>query len=103
MRNKASENVVKAQTQNKKNYNAKRKDAQEYKEGDYVMIRHIDTSVGVNKKLLSLFKGPYIVKKVWGNDRYVITDLDGFQVSQMPYNGVCASDQIKPYIEEDTL
>ena len=83
-RSKASEKLIKSQADNKKNYNVKRKAAQLYKEGDYVMIRNVDTSVGINKKLLPKLKGPYIVKKVLGNDRYVITDIDGFNSRKCP-------------------
>ena len=98
LRENASKNIEKNQLINEKQYNEKRKDASVYSEGDYVMIRNIDTSAGVNKKLLPKFKGPYRVKKVLDCDRYVVGDIDGFQVTQMPYNGVVAPDNMKPYI-----
>ncbi|XP_060526920.1 uncharacterized protein LOC132702355 [Cylas formicarius] len=41
----------------------------------------------VNKKFIPKFKGPYVLKKILNCDRYVIEDSDGFQVTQLPYNG----------------
>jgi len=48
--------------------------------------------------LLSKFKGPYIVKKVFDHDRYVVTDVEGFQLTQRPYIGVVAPDQMLIFI-----
>ncbi|CAK9832604.1 hypothetical protein ANTRET_LOCUS9401 [Anthophora retusa] len=98
IRGKAVDNIAKQQEENEKCYNNKRKEALIYNEGDYVMIRNIDTSAGVNKKLLPKFKGPYRVKKAPDRDRYVIEDIDGFQITQMPYKGIIAADNMKPYI-----
>lgn len=62
------------------------------------MIRNIDTTVGSNKKLIPKYKGPYIVKKVLDSDRYIVSDIEGFQVTQLSYTGVIAADHMKPYI-----
>ncbi|XP_011687110.1 PREDICTED: uncharacterized protein LOC105449550 [Wasmannia auropunctata] len=83
--------------QNTERYNLRRKAARPYKVGDYVEIRNIDTTVGINKKLIPKFKGPYVVKKVL--DRYVVTDVDGFQLVQRPYTGVVAPDRMRPYVQ----
>ncbi|CAK9833144.1 Transposon Tf2-8 polyprotein [Anthophora retusa] len=65
-------------------------------------LKHFELRNGLvyrtNKKLIPKFKGPYVVKKVLGCDRYVISDIEGFQVTQMPYNGVLSPDNMKPYI-----
>lgn len=98
IRIRASHNIVKGQQCNENNYNKRRKDALVYSEGDYVMIKNVDTSAGVNKKLIPKFKGPYVIKKVLDCDRYVISDVEGFQLTQLPYNGVVAPDNMKPYI-----
>jgi len=64
-----------------------------------IEIRNIETTPGVNKKLLPKFKGPYIVKvHVLDHDPYVVSDIDGFQLTQRPYTGVIAPDQMRPYI-----
>jgi len=98
LRNNAHKKIEKSQLQNEKRYNLRRKAAREYKIGDYVEIRNVETTSGVNKKLLPKFKGPYIVKKVLDHDRYVITDVEGFQLTQRPYTGIVAPDQMRPYL-----
>jgi len=45
-----------------KGFNLRRKTAREYKVGNYVEILNIETTPGVNKKLLLKFKGSYVVK-----------------------------------------
>lgn len=47
-----------SQLMNEVTYNQKHKASHEYLEGDYVLIKNVDTSAGVNKKLLPKFKGP---------------------------------------------
>lgn len=99
-RHRAAENITKTQAENKKAYDSSRKKATIYREGDYVMIKNTDTTVGVNKKLISKYKGPYIIRKALDTDRYVIQDVPGFQITQLPYNGIVASDQMKYWIHE---
>lgn len=86
------------QSENEKRYNLRRKVAREYKIGDYVEIRNIETTPGINKKLLPKYKGSYVVKKVLDHDRYVITDLEGFQLTSRPYSGIVSPNQMRPYI-----
>lgn len=70
-----------------------------YNVGDYVMIRNIDTTPNVCKKLLPKFKGPYKVEKILPHDRYVISDIDGHQVTQIPLNTVIAARDIKYWVK----
>lgn len=100
VRESALKKICKSQEENERYYNKKHKIAAQYNKGDYVMIRNIDTSTDSNKKLIPKYKGPYIVKEVLNSDRYVITDIEGFQVTQLPYNSTVATDQIKPYIQK---
>lgn len=100
IRESAALKISKCQKENETLYNQKHKAARFYHEGDYVMIRNIDTSVGINEKLIPRYKGPYVVKKILRFDRYVISDIEGFQVTQLPYSRVVAADQMRPYIRE---
>jgi hypothetical protein len=57
------------------------------------MLRNTVTKVDVNHKLLPKFRGPYIVREVIGNDRYVVGDIPGYQLSQRPFVNVYSSDR----------
>ena len=73
---------------NKEYADKKRKEAHEYAVGDLVSIKNFDSSAGASQKLIPVFKGTYKVAEKPGNDRYKITDVDGFQNTQRPYSGV---------------
>ena len=42
-----------------------------------------------NKKLLPKYRGPYVVKRVLDNDRYIVCDPEDEQLTQLPFEGVC--------------
>lgn len=66
-----------------------------FKEGDFVVIKNVDTTIGVNKKLLPKFKGPYEIHKKLPNDRYVVRDIENGQITQIPYDSVIEACNIK--------
>ena len=94
IRQEATANILKAQRSNEILYNKKRKEATAYNVGDYVMIKNVDTTAGTNKKLLPKFKGPYEVTKILDHDIYIVEDIEGFQVTQIPYSGVLSPDNM---------
>ncbi|RLU21881.1 hypothetical protein DMN91_006258 [Ooceraea biroi] len=98
VREEAAQKIITTQTANEKSYNRSHKTATTYSEGDYVMITNIDTTVGANKKLIPKYKGPYVVHKCLGSDRYVVRDIPGFQITQLPYDGVVSADRMKPWV-----
>jgi len=98
IREKATQSIEKLQEYNKLRTDLKRKIAKEYQTDDLVMIKNFDSHVGVSKKLIPKFKGPYRVTKVLRNDRYVLEDVEGFQQSRLPYKGVWAVANIRPWI-----
>ncbi|GJQ72986.1 hypothetical protein Trydic_g1623 [Trypoxylus dichotomus] len=73
----------------------KRKYPSVYEVGDYVMITNIDVTPRVNKKLLPKFRRHYVITNILDNDRYVVNDTEGFQVTQMPYEGIVAPSRMK--------
>ena len=73
-----------AQAYIKKMYDKPCKTNTVYKENDLVMIKNIP-SAGGSIKLEPKFKGPYRVKKILDNNRYVIEDVPGFQVSSISW------------------
>lgn len=98
LRTKAAERIIKSQESNEIQYNSKRKAPTIYKENDYVMIKNVDMTVGQNKKLIPKFRGPYVVRKVLDRDRYIVSDIEGFQLTQRPYEGIVGSDRMKMWI-----
>jgi len=99
-RQNAKENIRNVQMINKLNEDTKRCIARTYKVGDYVMVKNVDTTTGVNKKHIPKIKGPYEVKVVLPNDRYVIKDISGFQVTQLPFESVFECKHIKPWTRQ---
>lgn len=87
IRRKASENIQALQDYNKAQYDRHCTQNTKYNEGDLVMIRNVK-AVGESSKLKPKYKGPYKVKKVLDRNRYVISDIDGYQVSQIPFEGI---------------
>jgi len=78
LRNNAQAKIDEVQRKGAERYNLRRRAAREYKVGDYVEIRNIETTTGINEKLVPKFKGPYVVKKALDRDRYVVADIDRF-------------------------
>ena len=87
IREKAYKNIMNAQEYNKRIHDQHCKSNTVYNENDLVMIRNVPTA-GMSAKLEPKFKGPYRIKRVLNNNRYVIEDVPGFQVSSVRFEGV---------------
>lgn len=98
MRDQASENIKKGQDYNKTQYDRSHKRPKLYKKGDYILIKNNITIPGVNKKLFAKYRGPYEVENVLPHDRYLIKDLDGMQLTRIPYRGVCSPANMRPFL-----
>lgn len=70
-----------------------------YNEGKYVLIRNTQGKVGESRKFKPHYKGPYLVKKAFGSNRYVITDIPGFNIVAKPLDTILSSDRLKPWIK----
>lgn len=55
-----------------------------------------DSTVGVLRKLMPQYKGPYKVTRKLRNNRYVLTDPENFQMTQKPYMGTWEACNMKP-------
>lgn len=97
VRNQAILKNKQVQEYNKRQYDKKCKRNITYECGDYVMIRNV-VGPGVNKKLMPSMKGPYVVKKCLGNDRYVLSDIDGYQLTQIPFEGIFDSNKMRMWM-----
>ena len=99
IRHQASENIHKSQQTNERLFLKKNNPAPVYSAGDY---KNTDTSTNTNKKLIAKFRGPYIIHKVLPNDRSVVRDIEGYQVTQIPYDGVLESDKLRLWVQPTT-
>lgn len=102
-RAEAAAEIIKQQQYNKKKYDEKHKTPRRYNAGDYVVVKNVDTTPGINKKLIPKFKGPYQVKAVLDYDRYVIEDVPGFPVTQIPFREVYNPANMKPWYEDQDI
>ena len=87
IRDKAYKNIISAQEYNKKMHDSHCRTKTTYEENELVMIRTVPIA-GTKPKLEPKFKGPYRIKKVLSNNRYVIEDVPGFQISGIRFEGV---------------
>nr|XP_015833859.1 PREDICTED: uncharacterized protein LOC107397616 [Tribolium castaneum] len=86
---------------NKDQFDNRHKSPRKYQVGDYVVIKNVDVSVGINKKLIPKFRGPYMVSEIYSNDRYLLKDIPGFQHTQVPFSGVYDTSRMRPWLSSD--
>lgn len=72
-----------------------------YEIGDKVVIQNHVVTPGVNKTLLPKFKGPYEIEAVLPHDRYVLKNVEGHQVTQIPYHGISNASHMKLWLPDD--
>lgn len=100
-REKAVKTIELVRNYNKKYRDSRSKKPSIYKEGEYVLIRDTRVNPGENAKLKPKYKGPYEIAKCLGNNRYVIRDIPGFNITAKLYNSILSSDKIKPWLKQD--
>lgn len=97
-RSNAVSKIMQSNEYNTNYYNKRHKTPTKFELGDYVVIKNFDVTPGLNKKLLPKYRGPYVVKAVLDNNRYVIKDPEGNQLTQIPFEGVCSPENMKMWI-----
>lgn len=103
VREKSLEKMTTAQEYNEGYFNKKHKKPNVYKEGDYVMLRNFDSTPGVSKKIIPQYKGPYVIVKPLRNDRYIVSDIPGFQHGQKKYKGVWKPKNMRLWVKPNTV
>lgn len=86
-REEAMQSMQQQQEYNKKVYDSHCKRNTVYQQGDLVMLRRTNIA-GERSKLKPKFRGPYVVKKVLDKNRYVVSDLDNYQVTSTRFEGI---------------
>ncbi|KAL0104006.1 hypothetical protein PUN28_016996 [Cardiocondyla obscurior] len=98
IREQADKQIKKNQLANQAIYDRRHKISQKYEVGDKVMVKNFDSTPGISPKLIPRYKGPYQVDRVLRNDRYVLKDVEGFQLTQIPYKGTWEAANMRPWI-----
>lgn len=98
IRNEATKAIDKSQKYATDRALMKNKPAKKYQVGDYVVILNVDTTVGKNKKFIPKYRGPYVVHKELGHNRYVIRGIKNCQLTQLPYDGVVEANRIHKWL-----
>lgn len=97
IRQRALERMTSAAEKQAERHNTTHKTPLSYSEGDLVLLRYEPPADGGSRKLMPRFRGPYVVDKVLGADRYVVKDTPATRVTQKPFESVYAADKMKPW------
>ncbi|CAH0720188.1 unnamed protein product, partial [Brenthis ino] len=98
IRLEAKELIKYNQEKNKDRFDLQRKSPRKYKEGDLVkIIRTIAGNSGQSKKLEPKCQGPYRIKKILPNDRFVVEDTPLTRKGKR-YENVVSIDKISPWL-----
>lgn len=98
MRASAGELIKTQQNKDKTRYDRYRKMGIRFKEGDLVRVIRAATGIeGQSKKLEPKCKGPYRIKKVLPNDRFVVEDTPLTKTNKR-YEAIVAIDKIFPWV-----
>lgn len=95
LRKEAKKQIAKTQEENRRGFNKKRKVARSYQVGDLVAIQR--TQFGPGLKLKGKFLGPYRVRKVLRNDRYLVEKVGEHEG---PQNTSTSADHMKYWAME---
>jgi hypothetical protein len=99
LRNSVDKNIKKDAERQKASFDAKRKEARQFKVGDLVVLKiPSQSNDGQSTKLLPLYKGPFQVTEILGHDRYKVADLRGAERSSKRYDGTACIENMKPWI-----
>lgn len=96
IRANAKNEIQKSQAYSQRYFSEHHKPAKEFSVGDLVLIKHVDSTAGTNKKFNIKYRGPYCI----GNDRYQVTDVENCQLTQMPYDNIVDSSRMRLWLED---
>lgn len=91
-RRQAREAIAKIQEENKRSYDKKRRAPNTYKENDLVAVKR--TQGGPGLKLAAKYFGPYRIKRVLRNDRYIVQKIGEGEGPRVTFS---SADHMKPW------
>lgn len=100
-REKVAERVLEQQEKQKRQFDRRRKKPRQYKVGDIIVLEKFEPAASTSRKLVSPYSGPFVVKSVLPNDRYVVVDMAGSQRTRnmSSYSKTVAVDRMKPWAQ----
>ncbi|XP_055714586.1 uncharacterized protein K02A2.6-like [Phlebotomus papatasi] len=101
VRSKAMERMNKLREKQNVKVNAKKLRPTKYDVNDLVLVRYDPPATGGSRKMMVRYRGPYVVKKILGSDRYVVGDTPATQITQKPFESVYAAENMKKFIDPD--
>lgn len=103
LREQAIRAIEKGQRTQKRYFDGHRRKPVSYEVGDMVLVERDLTAMGHSRKLEPRFKGPYVVKKVLGNERYELEEIHERQGRGRVRTTVYAADRIKRWCQLEDL
>uniref|UniRef100_A0A1B0D862 Uncharacterized protein n=1 Tax=Phlebotomus papatasi TaxID=29031 RepID=A0A1B0D862_PHLPP len=104
LRDEAVRRINKSRLEVVKKHNETHRPPSRYEEGDLVLLKAEHPATGSSRKLLPRFRGPYVISKVLGADRYEVKDTESTQITRKPYCSVHSTERMKkwPNLEDLT-
>lgn len=96
----AIENIRTERERWKKRFDGRHIRPTTYQEGDLVLIQNVPQATGESRKLDPKYRGPYIIVRVLGNDRYLIEDIPDMNATSRKFCSVFSSDKIRKWCED---
>ena len=95
--------LAEIQKEQAEKFNSNHRAPIKYQVDDLVLLKQQSMATGQPRKVNNRYRGPYQVKAVLDNDRYVVADTLNTQISQKPYEAVHAADRMKPWCKLSEL
>ncbi|KAL0882020.1 hypothetical protein ABMA27_001769 [Loxostege sticticalis] len=103
LRQETGERIREQQAKDKIRFDKTRKTGKTYKEGELVRVeRMVNFNDGKSKKLVAKYQGPYRIKKILPNDRFLIEDTPLTRKNNRRYEAIVAIDKIQPWLNFST-
>lgn len=95
----AALNIEKERERWKKRFDSKHSRPTIYQEGDLIVLENEPQATGESRKLEPRYRGPYSITRVLGNDRYLVEDIPGMQITSRKFCSVFSSDKMKRWCD----
>lgn len=71
--------------------------SKQFEVGQYVLIRNTFLTGGIRRKFVSGFRGPYVVRKILDENRYIVSEPNTFPQCRIPYMGIATAENMRSW------